>query len=54
MGILQDAFDSGIQDALSFHKVATRLIARNCERSGITLNDAQLAGIETRVASRSR
>lgn len=49
MRILQEIFESQIQEHLSFHKVGTKLIQRRFEKLGTTLTEDQLAEIETKL-----
>jgi hypothetical protein len=49
MGILQEIFDTQVQEHLGFHKVGAKLIQGRFENLGITLTSAQLADIESKL-----
>lgn len=49
MRTLQDIFDSQIQEQLSFHRIGARLIEKKLGELDITLSDAQLAEIESKL-----
>lgn len=49
MRILQDIFDSQIEEQISFHKIGVRLIKKRLGELGIILTDDQLAEIESKL-----
>jgi hypothetical protein len=49
MRIIQDIFESVIQEQLTFHKIGTTIIKRKLESKGITLTGKQLSEIETKL-----
>ncbi|MDY6966866.1 MAG: DUF5677 domain-containing protein [Halobacteriota archaeon] len=49
MKILQDIFDSQIQEQISFHQIVTRLIEKKCKEQGVTLAKDQLNAIEDKL-----
>jgi hypothetical protein len=49
MKILQDIFDSQIEEHLSFHKIGARLIEKKLDEMGISLAEDQLVEIEAKL-----